>query len=163
MADQVTLTQTAAAKAKNKTAPKAPSAATTAATAPVAKVAKVAKVAAPKAATAPVAKAKAAKVATAPSVHPLALQVVAWVESLPKAITFYRNAVAHHRKQGTTFPRDVARMKAFSQSDFDAVVSRTEKKVNANGFTDSKALFDIYVSQAFDLAGAPIPAATVAK
>lgn len=163
MADQVTFTKTAeitAGKAKNKTAPKAPSAATKAATAPVVKVA------APKAApTAPVAKAKAkaAKAATAPTIHPLALQVVAWVEALPKAVTFYRNAVAHHRKQGTTFPRDVARMKAFSQSDFDAVVSRTEKKVNANGFTDSKALFDIYVCQAFDLAGAPIPAATVAK
>lgn len=148
MADQVTITKTAeiaAAKAKNRTAPKAPSAATKAATAPVAKVAKV------------------AKAATAPTVHPLALRVVAWVEALPKSITFYRNAVAHHRKQGTTFPRDVARMKAFSQSDFDAVVSRTEKKVNANGFTDSKALFDIYVCQAFGLAGAPIPAATVAK
>lgn len=161
MADQVTITKTAeiaAAKAKNKAAPKAPSAATKAATAPVAKVAKVAK-----AATAPVAKAKAAKAATAPTVHPLALQVVAWVEALPKSITFYRNAVAHHRKQGTTFPRDVARMKAFSQADFDAVVSRTEKKVNANGFTDSKALFDVYVCQAFGLAGAPIPAATVAK
>lgn len=161
MADQVTITktaETAAIKAKNKAAPKAPSAATKAATAPVAKVAKVAK-----AATAPVAKAKAAKAATAPTVHPLALQVVAWVEALPKSITFYRNAVAHHRKQGTTFPRDVARMKAFSQSDFDAVVSRTEKKVNANGFTDSKALFDIYACQAFGLAGAPIPAATVAK
>lgn len=160
MADQVTITTTApvAGKVKPKAAPKAPSAATKAAT--KAATAPAVKAAAPKAAVAAPAKAKAK---TAPTVHPLALQVVAWVESLPKSITFYRNAVAHHRKQGTTFPRDVARMKAFAQADFDAVVSRTEKKVNANGFTDSKALFDVYVCQAFGLAGAPIPAATVAK
>lgn len=120
-----TITQTQAKKAAPKAAPQA---------------AKAAPKAAPKAA------AKAPSIITA---------IVAWVDALPPSVTFYRNGVTHHRKQGTIFPRLPLLAEPELAKAFEVTQSRIAKNVNANGFTESKRVFDAYVVGKFGQGAIP--------
>lgn len=128
-----TITQTQAKKAAPKAAPQA---------------AKAAAKAAPQAA------AKAAPKA-APKAPAIITAIVGWVDSLPSNVTFYRNGVNHHRKQGTMFPRLPLLPEAELSKAFEVTQSRISKNVNANGFTESKRVFDAYVVGKFGQGAIP--------
>ena len=104
-------------------------------------VAKAAPKAAPKPAAKPAAKA-APKAAQAPAII---ATIVAWVDALPSSVTFYRNAVSHHKTKGTMFPRVPLLPEAELTKAFEVTQSRIAKSVNASGFSESKRVFDAYV------------------
>ena len=100
--------------------------------------------AAPKAA--PKATAKAPAIITA---------IVGWVDSLPSSVTFYRNGVNHHKKQGTMFPRLPLLPDAELAKALEVTQSRISKNVNANGFTESKRVFDAYIVGKYGVGAIP--------
>ena len=97
-----------------------------------------------KAAAKPVAK-PVAKAAQAPKAPAIIAAIVAWVDALPSSVTFYRNGVNHHKTQGTIFPRLPLLPDAELAKALEVTQSRISKNVNANGFTESKRVFDAYV------------------
>lgn len=113
--------------------------------------AKTAPKSAAKTAAKPAAK-TAAKSAQAPAII---ATIVAWVDALPSSVTFYRNAVNHHKKQGTIFPRLPLLAEPELSKAFEVTQSRIAKSVNANGFAESKRVFDAYVVGKFG--PGPIP------
>lgn len=106
---------------------------------------------APKPAAKPAAKATQ-KAAQAPTII---ASIVSWVDALPSNVTFYRNAVGHHKKQGTVFPRAPLLPDAELSKAFEVTQSRIAKSVNANGFSESKRVFDAYIVGKFG--PGPIP------
>lgn len=129
-----------AAKAAPKAAPKA--------------AAKAAKAAPQAAKAAPQAAAKAAAKA-APKAPAIITAIVAWVDALPSSVTFYRNGVNHHRKQGTVFPRLPLLAEDELKKVFEVTQSRISKNVNANGFTESKRVFDAYIVGKYGVGAIP--------
>ena len=137
MADKTQTITKPAAKTAPKSAPKS--------------AAKPAAKSAAKAAPKAVAKA-APKAAQAPAII---ATIVAWVDALPSSVTFYRNAVNHHKTKGTMFPRVPLLPEAELTKAFEVTKDRIGKSVNANGFSESKRVFDAYVVGKFG--PGPIP------
>lgn len=98
------------------------------------------------------AQAPAAKTAQAPAII---ANIIAWVDALPSSVTFYRNAVNHHKTKGTMFPRVPLLAEAELTKAFEVTQSRIAKSVNANGFSESKRVFDAYIVGKFG--PGPIP------
>ena len=101
--------------------------------------------------TKPVAKA-APKATQAPAII---AAIVSWVDALPSSVTFYRNAVNHHKKQGTIFPRLPLLAEEELKKAFEVTQSRIAKSVNANGFSESKRVFDAYIVGKFGSGAIP--------
>lgn len=61
--------------------------------------------------------------------------------------SFFTSAEAHHKKEGTVFPRDKvtpARL-ALTKDKVDAYFAKFDKHVNHPGMIDSKACYDVYM------------------
>ena len=126
---------------------------------PVAKA--VATKAAPKAATKPQAKAatkpqaKAAQAPKATQAPAIIATIISWVDALPGNVTFYRNAVNHHKTKGTMFPRVPLLPEAELTKAFEVTRDRIGKSVNANGFSESKRVFDAYIVGKYGVGAIP--------